>query len=113
MRQCSGIGSALFVLPSRSEAFPNGAIEAMAAGLPVVASAVGGLLDLAGPGVVVTPPRDVSALRSAVSELLADPDRRRELGEAARSRAAQAFAWRPTVDRTIEAYEDAIAARVS
>ena len=48
----------VFVLPSKSEAFPNGAIEAMAAGLPVVASAVGGLLDLIEPertGMLVQP----------------------------------------------------------
>ena len=69
----------VFVLPSRSEAFPNGAIEAMAAGLPVVASAVGGLLDLIEPdrtGLLV-PAGDADALAAALRRLFSDPALRR------------------------------------
>ena len=76
----------LFVLPSRSEAFPNGAIEAMAAGLPVVASDVGGLRDLIDPGHtgLLVPPADPEALATAMRSLVEDPVRAAALGAAAR-----------------------------
>ncbi|MBA3638666.1 MAG: glycosyltransferase, partial [Acidobacteria bacterium] len=76
----------IFVLPSRSEAFPNGAIEAMAAGLPVVASAVGGLLDLVETGRtgILVPPSDPEPLAVAIRSLYEDPQRAREMGRQAR-----------------------------
>lgn len=79
------------VVPSRwPEPFGLVALEAMAAGRPVVASAVGalpGLLQNGSAGVLV-PPGDAAALREAILQLLADPDRRARLGEAARQRAS-------------------------
>ncbi len=65
----------LFVLPSRSEAFPNGVLEAMGAGLPVVACAVGGLLDLVDEGQngCLVQPDDADALAQAIERLLRDP----------------------------------------
>ena len=75
-------GADVFVLPSLSEAFPNGAIEAMAAGLPVVASSVGGLLDLidTGHNGILVQPGDPEHLASAI----APPDRRSAAGNAPR-----------------------------
>ena len=76
----------LFVLPSRSEAFPNGVLEAMAAGLPVVACAVGGLPELVNEGKtgLLVPPEDPQALAAATSSLIDDPQRAWTLGQAGR-----------------------------
>jgi len=93
----------LFVLPSISEAFPNAAIEAMAAGLPVVASATGGLLDLVDhgrTGLLVTP-ADPIALAGAMASLVADPARAARLGAAARIDVASRYSF----DRMVQAFE--------
>jgi L-malate glycosyltransferase len=92
-----------FVLPSRSEAFPNGAIEAMAAGLPVVASAVGGLLDLIEDGRTgrLVPPGDPEALAAALQTLIEDPAGAEAMGRAARDEALGRYAF----DRMVSAFE--------
>ena len=65
----------------------------MAHGRPVVASAVGGLLDAVEDGVtgLLVPPRDPAALRAAIETLLADADLRQRLGSAARDAAQRAL----------------------
>jgi glycosyltransferase involved in cell wall biosynthesis len=77
----------------------------------VVASAVGGLLDLVVDGEtgLLVPPRDVAALRAALERLLGDVDLRRRMGEAGRARIRERFTWPAVTDRTIQAYEDALA----
>ena len=81
---------AIAVVPSRwPEPCPLVALEAMAAGRPVVASAVGGLPDLVLDGTtgILVPPGDVSALRASILQLLTEPERRVRMGRAARQRA--------------------------
>jgi glycosyltransferase involved in cell wall biosynthesis len=93
-----------FVLPSRSEAFPNGAIEAMAAGLPVIAGAVGGLLDLIDDGqtgILVTPD-DPIALADAIEALVLSPERAAAIGAAARDEVTRRYSF----DRMVRAFED-------
>lgn len=93
-----------FVLPSRSEAFPNGALEAMAAGLPVVASAVGGLLDLIENGRtgLLVPPDDPAALATALESLVLSPGRAAALGAAARDEVTRRYSF----DRMVRSFED-------
>jgi glycosyltransferase involved in cell wall biosynthesis len=93
-----------FVLPSRSEAFPNGAIEAMAAGLPVIASAVGGLVDLIDHGRtgLLTAPGDSASLASALQYLIDDRERAMAIGRAARAEVQRRYSF----DRMIAAFED-------
>ena len=103
----------VFVLPSRSEAFPNGAIEAMAAGLPVVASAVGGLLDLIEPdrtGLLV-PAGDAEALAAALRRLFSDPVLAGRLGEAAQTQVRQRYSFERMVASFEELYATGLAAR--
>jgi glycosyltransferase involved in cell wall biosynthesis len=93
-----------FVLPSRSEAFPNGAIEAMAAGLPVIASRVGGLLDLIDEGRtgLLVPPDNPSALADALESLIVSPARAEMLGAAAREEVTRLYSF----DRMVREFED-------
>jgi glycosyltransferase involved in cell wall biosynthesis len=97
------------VQPSHFEAFGTSAIEAMASGLPVVASDVGGLPDFVKPDVngVLVPPRDPRALATALRALLADAPRRARLARGALE-TAQAFeigrvlgAFAAIVDRAV------------
>lgn len=101
--------AAVVACPSRREGFGMACLEAMAHGVPVVASGVGGLLDLVTNGEtgLVVPPGDVAALRTALERLLGDPELRRRLGAAARERARERFSWRASTDALLEAYAEA------
>ena len=104
--------AAVVAVPSHREGFGVACLEAMAHGRPVVASAVGGLLDLVVDGEtgLFVPPRDVPALRAALERLLGDAELRERLGAAARERVRTHFGWPAVTTATIEAYEAALAA---
>lgn len=72
----------VIVLPSDWEARPLVAQEALRAGVPLVATAVGGVPGLVGPAAVLVPPGDAAALRRALDGLLSDPEQRRRLAAA-------------------------------
>jgi glycosyltransferase involved in cell wall biosynthesis len=93
----------LFVLPSRSEAFPNALLEAMAAGLPVVASSVGGMLELVEherTG-LLAPPGDPSALAHQMTRLMSAPAFADALGAAAREKVVSQYSF----DRMVDSFE--------
>ena len=102
--------AAVVAVPSHREGFGVVCAEAMAHGKPVVASAVGGLLDLVVDGEtgLLVPPGDVAALRAALERLLGDRELRRRLGEAGRERVRRQFSWAAVTDSTLEAYEEAL-----
>lgn len=85
------------VLPSRWEARSLLAQEALRLGVPLVATAVGGVPELVGDAALLVPYGDAEALAAAVVRLLADPEARRALAAAGR---AQAESW-PTEDETV------------
>ena len=89
------------------------AIEAMARGIPVVASRVASLPEIVADGVtgLLVPPGDVAALREAVRGLLADPIRRATMGQAGRRRASEKFTWAAAADVAVAAYTRALGAR--
>jgi glycosyltransferase involved in cell wall biosynthesis len=93
--------SDIFVLPSHQEGFSNALLEAMAAGLAVIATSVGGNCDavVENETGVLVPARDPDALGAAISSLAVDPDLRRRFGEAGRRRVEQLFSLQACVDR--------------
>jgi glycosyltransferase involved in cell wall biosynthesis len=101
--------AAVVACPSYREGFGVVCAEAMAHGRPVVASAVGGLLDLVVDGEtgILVPPGDVQALREALRRLIGDPELRRRMGEAGRERVRERFTWKAVTDATLAAYEAA------
>jgi glycosyltransferase involved in cell wall biosynthesis len=94
----------LFVHPSLSEGSSNAVLEAMAAGVPVVASDVGGMRELLGETGVIVPPGDEERLRDAISWLLDGPVDRQRMGEAARLRAREHFSEDAVIATTISVY---------
>jgi len=95
--------AAVSVIPSLEEGFGIPAAEAMGCEVAVVASDAGGLPEVVENGVtgLVVPRGDAKALATAIGSLLADPQKRRSMGQAGRERALRLFDW----DRTAEQFE--------
>ena len=91
----------VFVLPSYVEGMSNALLEAMAAGLPVVATDVGGNAEVvvAGQTGLIVPPRDPGALAEAIRVLIEDPERARAMGAAGRARAMEQFTLQQMIAR--------------
>ena len=98
--------AAVVACPSHREGFGVAALEAMAHGRPVVAGAVGGLLDLVvnGETGILVEPGNVPALRAALERLLVDPELRRRMGDAGRKRAVEHFGWDAITRKTLDVY---------
>jgi glycogen synthase len=96
----------LLVLPSLYEDLSSALIEAMAAGLPVVATRVGGTADLVRHGVngLLVAPRDPAALAAAISQVLADPAAAARMSAAARHTAA-GYAWPGLAREVLKVYQ--------
>ena len=99
--------SDVFVLSSRVEGNPLSVLEAMAAGLPVVSTAVGGVPELVQEGATgrLVPSEDAGALAQAMQALVDDPARRQVMGAAARRHAVAHFDIRHTVRGYEQLYE--------
>jgi glycosyltransferase involved in cell wall biosynthesis len=97
----------VLVLPSSIEGLPLVVLEAMAAGVPVVATSVGGTPEAVVDGEtgLLVPPGDVHALARALGELLGDPEQARRLGEAGRRRAREHFGADAAARRILGLYE--------
>jgi glycosyltransferase involved in cell wall biosynthesis len=100
----------LFVLTSAAENCPLALLQAMACGLPVVASRVGGIPEVVRDGVdgVLVPPGDAPALAAAIGRLLADPDGARAMGARARARVCDRYTVQACVDGLLESYAKAM-----
>jgi starch synthase len=101
--------AALFVCPSVYEPFGLINLEAMACETPVVACAVGGIVEVVEDGVtgLLVPPADPVALGEAMAAVLADPARARALGAAGRRRVEKRFGWDAIAARTETVYQEA------
>lgn len=100
-------GFDIAVLSSNEEGFPNAVMEALASRVPVVATAVGGVVELVSDGVegFVVPPDDAAAMATGILTLAQDPELRETMGEAGRARIARQFAVSSMVGGTAACYE--------
>ncbi len=103
----------LLVSPSLYEGFGLPAAEAMACGVPVIATTAGAFPEVIADGEtgVLVPPGDAPAIADAIDRLLADPARRAAMGVAGVRRIREHFSWRVCAERTAELYEEVLAAR--
>src|SRR5262249_41673946 len=102
----------MLVLTSDDEGVPNVVLEAMAAGLPVVATPAGDTPDIVEDGVtgLIVPIGDASAIADRIVALSASPQRCRQLGQAGRERVARRYRVDGLAERLIDIYRS-IAAR--
>ncbi|OGS49738.1 MAG: hypothetical protein A3K65_05250 [Euryarchaeota archaeon RBG_16_68_12] len=101
------LSASAFVLPSLFEGFPVAVLEAFAAGLPVIASAVGGVVDVCTEeNAVLVPPRRPQDLARAMAAVLGDPGLRHRLGDAGRSLVRERFTWDAVAARYSRLYEE-------
>jgi L-malate glycosyltransferase len=102
--------SDLLLAPSWEEPFGRSVVEAMAAGVPVIATEVGGPAEIVENGVdgVLLPPRDPEAWAAAVRDLIADPDRMKSMARVGRERAVARFGVERHVAAVLDAYRAAV-----
>jgi glycosyltransferase involved in cell wall biosynthesis len=95
----------IFVYPTKGDTLPLVVLEAMACGLPIVSTSVGGIPFMVGPeqGILV-PPGNANAVAQAVNQLLADPERQRWMGESAVKNVRNRFRWSLAAQRAVEGY---------
>jgi glycosyltransferase involved in cell wall biosynthesis len=98
-------GATVFAFPSLHEGFGLPVLEAMSAGIPVVASDIPAVREVAGDAAVLVAPGDTSAWAEALSEVLGSPSRQGELAGAGRRRAAE-FSWARTARETLRIYQE-------
>ena len=103
-------GIDVLVNPSRTEAFGVVLLEAAAAGVPVVATSVGGTSEamISGETGLLVPPESPSDLARAIVGLASDPDRRHRMGAAGREFVAGRFEWAAAVDHMERVLQDAV-----
>jgi glycosyltransferase involved in cell wall biosynthesis len=95
----------VFVLPSLAEGTPNSVIEAMAHGLPVIATEVGGIPDLlSSDSGILIPPGDAAALAEAMRRLASDPELLARMGRAARERYLKLFSPKAVLPALVSTY---------
>lgn len=99
----------LFAYPSRHEGMPNALLEAMASGLPAVATRIAGNEELVAEGETgrLVPAEDAAALQAAIDELIADPAARQRMGAAARKHAAGRYSWSTVAKAYLELLQQA------
>jgi glycosyltransferase involved in cell wall biosynthesis len=90
------------VVPSLYEGFSLPAIEAMACGVPLVATTGGALPEVVGDAALTVPTNDPSALAIAIDQMLGDPELRARLGEAGRNRVLDRFTWKRSAEGMVE-----------
>jgi glycosyltransferase involved in cell wall biosynthesis len=102
----------MLVMPSRAESLPYVALEAAAAGLPIIATDVGGVHEIFGPhsGHLV-PAEDIGAIIAEITAALTRPEEIRQLAESLRIRVRSEFSLSTMVECNLAAYREAIAAR--
>ena len=98
----------LFVLPSYREGFSNALLEAMAAGKPVIATAVGGNVEAVVDNVtgILVPPKDPESLAKTIIRLLNNPEQAKEMGKCGQERVEREFQLQCMIDKMEQVYID-------
>jgi glycosyltransferase involved in cell wall biosynthesis len=102
----------LLVVPSRADSLPYVVIEAGGAGVPMVASGVGGIPEIFGPGFELVPPENPSRLAQAIAAALDDPAKARAGAERLRERVRTLFSQDAMVEGVLAGYDEAIGAKL-
>jgi glycosyltransferase involved in cell wall biosynthesis len=96
------------VVPSVYEGFGLPAGEAMACGVPVIATTGGALPEVVGDAGVLVPPRDAPALAAAIEDLLDNPAKAAAIGQQGYERVQTHFTWRRAAEKTVSVYREVI-----
>jgi glycosyltransferase involved in cell wall biosynthesis len=101
----------ILVVPSRADSLPYVVIEAGGAGIPTVATGVGGIPEIFGPGAALVPPENPTRLAQAIAAALDDPDEARNAAGRLRDRIRALFSQDAMVEGVLAAYGDAIGSK--